>query len=792
MHSRFWLSGSTAVVVCALAVSPAIAQDASAPTPAPTAAPATDAGGTAGTSGSGTGPALQAPTSTKGSIASDDKAGNLEEIIVRARRIDERLQDVPIAITALSGADLERKSVQRFADLQFQSPSLTFSQSLTRTSLRVTLRGQSTAYASDFPGVDTLFAEVPTNNGVDFYDLESVQVLKGPQGVAFGRNSTGGAILLYPTKPKNELGASASVTIGNYDDREYEGYVNVPIIGDKLIVRAAGRIDRRDGTTRNLTTGHKLDDRHLNAGRVTVLARPTDWLENTTIVAVQRIKTLGAANHLIYASPKSFISFIYPSFLTTAATAISLGRDKIQSNYDGFADTKNLFVSNTTVVDLSDSLTLKNIFGLQEDRSSTGTDMDGLPLSILELQRRHPKADRIQTLSNETQLQGTFGDIKTVVGFFYSHQKPVALGNGYEGLTADGEPIPPGSFESSVLGSSSITKSHSVVTSVAPFGQATVPLKFLANGLTLTAGARYTTDTRDVRSFRETNGHCSFVEPTGNICDVDLHGKFKGWNYAVTLDYEVDPATKAYVAHRHGFKGGAFNETAQDPSLLLVKPEYVDDVEVGLKSDLTIGSVQIRNNFAAYYQWYRDIVRTDFIILPSGTAFALNRNIGKATIKGLELETTIVPTRNLTLSAFYSLTEGRYTGASDPNYVFAGGKRFPDVPRNKFSVTGQYDLPLGDDIGKLDFSLTASYTSRHAIDQNALSPIAYQPGYTLVNGRIDLARVAGTGLDIGVFCKNLTDKKYYLAGGDFSDSLGFIQTLYGEPRTYGIEARYTF
>jgi iron complex outermembrane receptor protein len=217
----------------------------------------------------------------------------------------------------------------------------------------------------------------------------------------------------------------------------------------------------------------------------------------------------------------------------------------------------------------------------------------------------------------------------------------------------------------------------------------------------------------------------------------------------------------------------------------------VSDVELGAKTDWNIGSVQGRTNAAVYYQWYKDIVRSTFVF-ENGVAYALNRNVAQATIRGAELEATIIPFQHLELSVFYSYTDALYGGAIDPSYVFTGSRHFPDVPLNKAGITAQYSLPLPGTLGGLTASASANYQSRRAGDQNAISPFAYEGGYTIVNGRVDWRQIADKGLDVGIYAKNLTDKHYLLAGGDFSGSLGFIQALYGEPRTYGVEARYSF
>jgi iron complex outermembrane receptor protein len=705
----------------------------------------------------------------------------LEEVIVEARRINENLQTVPIAVTVLSGAELQRMSITEFDDLQFAEPSLSFSQTLQRGDNRITLRGQSTAYASDFPGVDTLFADVPLAVGgtAPFFDMQSVQVLKGPQGVAFGRNSTGGAVLLYPARPTSDFEGYVDARYGNFNHREEDGMVNIPLDGDILMLRIAAHFNRQDGFTRNLTTGTDLDDAHTDDWRVSLLYKPYAGFENSTVISGESVATHGAANHVIYFTPTGLAAAFYPTYVAAATTAVALGRNYIESDYDGYYQSQQLFLANTSTAGLTGNLTLKNVLGIQRYAAEQGTDMDGTPLPVLEIGQDGIPGQINQTISDELQLQGSAlqNELRWLVGTFWSFARPVREGQPFQSVSFGG-----------VFPNPTVTTSDQFVYSLAPFGQITLPLNFVSHGLSATLGARYTTDRRDAELSNRIDGQCGF---TNGACNIDLHGKWSGWNWAATLNDQITDSTLVYLASRHGFKGGAFNPTAVDPALLLVKPETVTDAEVGIKSDWSFGTVQVRTNAAAYYQWYRDIVRSTFVF-SDGVAYALNLNVAQASIKGFEFETTVLPVERLELSAFYSYCDALYGSATDLTYVFVGSKHFPDVPKNKEGMTVQYSLPLPGTLGDLAASGTANYQSSRAVDQNAISPFAYQGGFTLLNFKLDWKHISGSRIDVGAYVKNATDKKYLLAGGDFSASLGFIQSLYGEPRTYGVDVHYAF
>ncbi len=227
-----------------------------------------------------------------GAAAGDSLASSgFEEIVVTARRREERVQTVPIAITAFSQADIEKKHIQQISDLARNVPSV---------NINASQSDANAAYSSStrlrgLPGSVVYFADVPLGS-TDFnssgnlfprgtspgfyYDLNNVEVLKGPQGTLFGKNSIGGLVSISPMKPTDDFGGYVKGTFGNYSDREFEGTVNIPIVADKLLVRVAGQSQQRDGYTKDISNGKDYDNRDYYAWRVGVTLRPTDDLEN--------------------------------------------------------------------------------------------------------------------------------------------------------------------------------------------------------------------------------------------------------------------------------------------------------------------------------------------------------------------------------------------------------------------------------------------------------------------------------------------------------------------------------
>lgn len=709
---------------------------------------------------------------------SSSSKGLLEEIVVSARRVNENQQDVSIAITALTSRDLEIKNITNFEQLQYNVPALSFSHGAGRES-RLQIRGQSTAKNSDFPGVDRLFAEVPLigasgPSSATLSDLESIQVLKGPQGVAFGRNSTGGAVLFYPKKPENTFGAYLKGNFGNYNYRAYEGMLNIPLVADKLAMRLVASQDKRDGWVKNIQTGHELNERDFESIRASLLFTPNDRFENSTVFTYDHSDTLGVANHLYDFNPVGLPTFLFPQYTALANEAIALGREKIRQQYEGNQERKTTFLANTSTFHITDNLTFKNIFGYQELQQSNGINMSGvnLPLILLGIQgsefgvqssNRIPSnemySDEIQFLYNHPS-----GAFELVTGVFWSRQEPGKSGTPSEQITAGRR----GPF----------TTNTSESKSLAPYAQVTVPLEFMTEGLSLTTGVRYTKDERDSVQTRTTNGVASVIETSGEWSD---------YNYEVTLNYQINDDALTYLAHRHGFKGGAFNPSALDPALVQVEPEYVDDVELGLKWDWSVNDIHGRTNIALYYQWYEDIVTNTHFLDDNNQAFTLNFNSAEATIKGGEIETTVQFTDRFSISGHYSFVDSSVKSQVGSPIPIS---KLADIPEHKVSATAHYVYPLTNWEGDLEMAVTAYAQSNHYADQASEVDQSLLPGYSLVNANIGWKGIGGSPLDVTLFVNNAFDKEYYLSGADIYNSFGYVLAFWGEPRTFGVKFDY--
>lgn len=823
-------------------------------------------------------PSIALAQAQNSGAAAQDQAG-LGEIIVTANRREERGQDVPIAITALSPQRLEQQGINKEQDLQASVPSLTVGPNGqgSRESNSFTIRGQGATFQAS-PGVVVYLNEVPLPAGItlsqqggpgNFVDLESLQVLSGPQGTLFGRNTTGGAVLLVPKKPSDELGGWIKGEYGNYDRKYVEGALNVPL-SDKLAIRAVGAFHDRDGYTRDVIWNKDRDDEHWYSGRVGILFKPTDTITNYTMAYGAHSKNNGAG--LIHSAfnvgamaslglcaeaPVGLAGgYSCDVYRAADAQAAALGPRKTAFSVDTFAKTQTWGVSNTTDVEISDEITLRNIVSYQKMKVGYRYDGDATPLQQHDVDPGRLPADGVVTLpgtnfpvtyrnatgdtelprddfrvwTEELQLQGKMldGNLDWTVGGFYFDQRP----DGTQGSRAVVycPAVSTGSCTASqaLYGTSTVSK--------ALYAQATLNLAALTpslDGLRLTGGYRETWD--HVYGFA-TQYNYSALLPAGTVvCGIDSSKvvpeaaaadacgfsgsqRTRSPSWLVGLDYKVSSNILLYGKISHSYKAGGFNPYAVffgqngDPDTRTFLPEDVTSYEVGVKSDFRLGSVPLRFNIAGYSTDYKDIQRaTGDINLTTGAGGARTLN-ADARIKGIEIETSMRPFGGLEIGGNFSYTDASYkkyqyisaTGTIACNGVVAP-RGVADASCIPFQYTAKYiwsahvaaDRELGNDFGTL--SLFVNYSHSSAQYTEAVNIAALQPGmklapFGLLNASLDLRKVAGSGFDLGLFATNLTNKLYRISNSNGYQAGGLLvnETLFGEPRMYGLRLKYTF
>jgi iron complex outermembrane receptor protein len=736
----------------------------------------------------------------------DTESPKIEEILVTARRQIESSQIVPIAITSIGQEALERQSIKTLTDLQLIVPSAYVSQYAHGSGQQFfSLRGQSESGlntgggAGGGPAVVGYFSEVPTQMSGPglYYDLESVQILNGPQGTLFGRNTTGGAVLFEPRRP--DLQATdgyAQILGGDYRRAEVQGAVNIPVIDGTLAVRVSGQMGSREGYTRDVHTGLEYDNRHFRAARVGVLFQPSDVLQNYFIASYVAFNEHGPGTILSAANPDN--PFLGAGILAYLDAQVARGARSTALSVRELDDNKYYSLINKTRLTLGGGLTLSNIFSFSRQWARRDDDEDGTTLPLLDSLGSRPGTYLVDqdTETEELQLQGkSLGDaLSWQTGGYYQHD--YTPGADHRTYTQDVVLLP-------IFSNTDRTDIGG--TSLGAYGQATYALSGSLEGLSLTAGYRYTWD-HVYEGYSQSFGSQPFYPAVGDFCSsragtypncfVQAAARHGGGSYTFGLDYRATPSTLLYLASRQGYKSGGFNIVAASIGatsnpFFTYGPEKVRDVEVGMKADWSVGELKGRTNIALYNSWLTN-AQVNTSALFGNLQEAVTANAAKAIIRGLELQNILRPAPYAELTLTYSRLDAHYA-----RYVTPLGQDLTDLPyayapRNKGSVSGRVRLPLPGTVGEIWMGANLTYQDRVFAGFASVDPGSFLPAYGLLGLRADWQRVWGSHLDLAVFATNVTNKTYRIANEDLYSTIGTSTTVYGEPRMYGGSLTYQY
>ena len=769
----------------------------------------------------------------------ENSSGQLETVVVTARRRAEDVEKIPVAVTALSADALRAAGVTNSFSLQNNVPSLTVSGNLGSRSDQVfTIRGQSQPFGGADPGVQTYFAEVPfgASQAGLYYDLDNVQVLKGPQGTLFGKNTTGGAILFEPKRPTSQFGGYLDAQGGNYNYGEVQGAVNIPLISDKLELRIAGDVGARDGFTTDTVTNlfgqsstKKVDNMNFEAFRVSANMEITPQLHNYVVFDYMKDRNHGTGSELTAigtqaqfvqiaegfglppAQAQAFVGLFYPQIQGALLAQQALGPRSTTSSIPLFFRRDSWGVTDIAQYDVLVHMRLRNIFGYRVDREQSAFDYDGSALPILDISNQRTWESNSYQVTDEFQVLGESEDnsLKYIAGYYHELVHP----NGYSEIIRDqfGGAQPPIS-PLAAFGSTEVQALSNGGTSDAVYGNVSYTLPSL-DRLTLEAGGRYTWDHKVATgslpcfsAFPPVTG-CPLPQPNSLL--IKQSGSFRAPSWQLAANYQVTDDTMVYATYRRGYKSGGFNSGVGTATQFgEFKPEYLTDVELGTKNNWTILGVPGRTNFDLYYGWYSDVQKNDLIavvdtITPQPTQLvAVTFNAAKATVKGLEFESTFVPNENVQISAFYSYTDASYDKFILPQSIFNGvpilpvdhaGDPFAFTPKHKVGLTGQFFIPIDPALGAPTFTAQWYWQSKvWFTDLSDFEPDAFQNGYGLVNLRLDWNNFLGTDMDAAAFVNNVTDKTYKVGANALLHLTGTSASFYGPPRMWGVELRYRF
>jgi iron complex outermembrane receptor protein len=722
------------------------------------------------------------------------------DILVTARRTTERLQDVPVAITAFSAAALEDRNVSTLDEIAKFTPNIRFDGAAALSggnyNATVFVRGvgqNDFAIFSDLGVgfyVDDVYYARSIGGVMDAVDIDSVQVLRGPQGTLFGKNTIGGAVLINTTAPDLDSASGRIEGIyGRFDRIDVKGAVNIPIAPGLAALRISAATLNRDGYVKRLFDGDTQGDRSAQMVRAKLRIQPEGSGLTIDIGGdYTRARETSAPSDLLAVGNAPGITGI--PFLTNYNQFVAPGRGIIAPNgqptlnpsyitaspFETWAGGPNdndldLWGLQATVAYELGGATLKSISAYRDMKAYFTRDGDNTPFVF----RQTTNRDKQWQFSQELQLTGkAWNDrISYVFGgyFFKEKASDIATADLAIGLQAPAAPPP---FTPAVF-----IRNYTNNRSLAAYGQVDVEI---VPRFSITLGGRYTSDKKTFTSINVRQR--DLVEFT----NVTKSATFEKFTPRFGINYKASRDLLLYASYSRGFKQGGFNgrPLVSDAEVTQYAPEELTTYEAGLKAQWLDG--QLTTNLAAFHSKYQDIQLT---VNQTPTNFVANA--AKGEINGAEFETVMRPARWLSFNAAVGYLDAKYTSIGQglgPTQIL------PITLDTKFVKAPEWTVTTGIDVSHefadgSETALRVDYTQYSRIYHDvANSPITTDDGYGLLNARLNYT-LPNKAVTLSVFGTNLTDT-LYLVSGNVSGAFGLAEASYGRPREWGVSAAFRF
>ena len=801
------------------------------------------------------GTALSTPAFAQADQQPTEDSGQIGDIVVTARKTSENLQTTPVAVTAVTDVALDKAQISNVNQLQNIAPGLVVYPAVAQPgSAQFSLRGQGqndgliAVDQSVGAYVDGVYVARSSGALFNFVDVERVEVLRGPQGTLFGRNTTGGSVNVINKAPSDKFEGMVKARYGNYNAFEATGVINIPISSANGGLRLVAQHSQHDGYGRNVQFNQDVGGDNTdfirgtlkvgnadNTFSLTVQGDYTDRRTSGELVGLKRFTATGTNGLLIgvcNGSPVGAASALRPlcpvqtpagdSLANYAVDVIGKGNffQVRNSMPDIYGNAKARGASGTIDWDLSDDISLKSITAWRKLSTASLSDNDGTPYvftgGLLPIDGNFINQDQI---SQELQLSGKTLENKLsyIFGAFYFRENGLDRSKSYS--------VVPLSRALSYVDASVRNQSTAV------YGQATYSL---TDTVRFTGGLRYTWDKRSIvrRNRNETPGNggtftCAmaantrdasgFQLPDGTVCQVTSKANFGYLSYTAGLDWQATSDLFVYAKTSRAFRAGGFNTRAvTGGSSVGFNPESVTDYEVGAKVDFL--DRHARLNVAAFYTDYSNVQRNVAVVTPgSATLTSGVQNAAAAKIKGLEAELTIKPVDNLTLGAsmtlldpqfksFTTLVATRTAGVSAT--VDASATPFTFTPKTSFLLSADYEVPAS--FGSVNLHVDYAYRGVNFAQGPIIYPgvdgptgydasfgfknpnTAKVPAYGIFNGQISV-KLNDPNVEISIYGRNIFQKKYFARLLALEDTaLGFTSYLPGDPRTFGASVTFRY
>jgi iron complex outermembrane receptor protein len=708
----------------------------------------------------------------------------LDEIVVTAERRETSLATTPIAVSVLGGEDLEKRQVRSVLDLATSLPSVNMSTFGGQAQISIRGLGLSVLKPGDDGRVafysDGIYVSRPTAQLASFFDIERVEVLRGPQGTLFGRNATGGAFSIITRKPAPDDSGYLNVTAGNYGLFETEGALNAAL-SDKLSARLAFKTVSRNGFGTNLATGKDIDDAHQRAVRLSTLWEPSSDLSVEIVGSHYRHKEAGSN---------------YTAFSTVTPGAQLVGQafgGKILFNSrDAYLDTEPYDSAEVTSLSgnatwkLADGFSLKLLSGYVHTNHAFVSDADQTSFNL----GSSNQFERSKQFSSELQLLGELPRLHWVAGLYYFHERDYVENTAplSKALFGTG----PFALRDPTLAQGAVSFATLVTDAYAAYGQATYDI---TDRLSVTAGLRYSSEHRqdlnDTRQFDITRSYpprLPLILAAG--FPRNLSANFDSLDPKFSIEYKATDDIFLYASYTTAFKSGGFNWSSTQ---FAIQPEDITAYEGGIKTSWLDHRLTV--NLSAFKYDYKDIQTTVVTFVPNTQILVLNA--ASAGIKGAEIELNALPAPGLRLDATFSFLDARFrkfaTGDSSRptlGVLNLSGNWLPQTPRYSLNLGIQYAAEIG--AGKLTPRIEYQAVGKTYYTPFNLENTAQKP-YGITNAYISFEHGNWTAT---AFVRNLTNEKVasglFNQSGIFGGGGGYISGRLLPPRTYGLTVGYDF
>ncbi|UVL63940.1 TonB-dependent receptor [Pseudomonas sp. B21-032] len=712
----------------------------------------------------------------------------LKTVTVTAQHREETLQEVPVAVTAVQGSSITADGVRAMGDITTFIPNASAKNPDGDGRPRWYIRGLGTGdtgAATVYPvGIyaDDVYLNAPVAGGGPLFDLERIEILRGPQGTLYGKNTTAGAVNIISKKPGFDTDGFGTLGFGSKNERILSGAIGGALVDERLAARVSLYSEERDGFTHNLSNDQTYGDVNKKAVRVQFLARLNPDLQALWKVHGRQFKGDGSSGSLTLGRYYN-VGYQRPE-----------GR-RIELNVDENAKLDHNGTSLTLNWDIGD-YKLTSITAYDYIRNQQLSDADYTPY---EVNGAADSDNRYDQYSQEFRLASPQQEtLRWMLGAHYFHE---TLDSSALRTVTPG-PTPNGTGSNQTGGTvdfRDLSYTHKT-DSYALFGNLAYDL---SDNLTVTGGLRWTTEKKDidldlVQLTRATaNGPLIPLTASGSNGSQEEAKRWDAWTYDLTPEYRINDNLRVFFRYAHGFRSGGFNTglSTSLAQLTTVDPEELDAYELGLKSEWLDHRLTVNANL--FYYDYQDI-QVNLLTVNNGILTTALTNGAKGKVKGAELELEGQPTDYLHLRAALSFLDTEYTDFKNTNPTTGAvtadysSNSFVRSPRYVVSLGGDYTIPL-EVGGKLVAGADVSFRDREyflADRQSSADQPLNQAHYTLANSRLTWFS-PDEKLSVTGFVNNLTDRRYQVHGRPNGTAGQYVIT-YGDPRTVGLSVTSRF